>query len=255
MRTGIPTRAPFSGSPGSGAAPSRRSRVRRLSLGLLWLLLGLVAFAVVCLALALLLVPTLAAPTSDFVMAPDPARLEQLQRRVEETAGRLLQAPGEPTPLVVEAADLNAILARALAGASGERGLVVDRARVVLTPGRVRLEGAFAFRGAGVPGYLRDRSMGLVLRVAPRVDDGRLVLGVIGAQLGRVPLPVGLLLRVARAQALLPPEIEVDATARAVRVALPDLGPPDLEGLRIRLVGLTVEEGRILLDLRLAQGS
>lgn len=223
---------------------------RRTAVVLAWALLGTLGFGIVSLALGILLGPSLAAPTSTFSMMTDPTRLSRLEDRVEKLGEELSKAPGATASLVVEAADLNAMLARALGGDSGE-GFRAERARVVLTPERLRLEAAFMLGGRGVPAYLRDRTVGLVVRVAPRVDNGTLALGVVGAQLGRVPLPVGLLLRFAGPRAPLPPEIVVDAGARTVRIALPNLAPPEAEGVRLRLVGLAVEEGRLILEFRL----
>lgn len=207
---------------------------------------GLVAAgAVVVLAVAVLiagwiLLPTLASPTdADWEMAEaDPEHTEEIRERLEEGMDRALAEERHVVVLTEE--DLNALLAQSLERWRPEDLPPEDRPRF-----RFRLEeGVVALDVVGpvpedvgrVPGRLEGAHTGLSLDLRPRADGDVLALGVVGARLGRIPLPVGL------AMGLLPhlpldPEVAfLDPARGELRIPLePLVGVPALpEGVHLR---------------------
>lgn len=243
--------------PSRAAAGGERGSLGCLGWGLI--VAGVLVVAGVGAFIALwLLLPTLVSPVDpDWEMAgPDPERTEEIRGELEEGMDRALIEGRAGAEVTQE--DLNILLAQAL-----ERWQPPDvppehrpRLRFLVGDGAVTLEvvGPVSEDMRGVPGRLRGVMTGVALDLRPRAAGDALAMGVEGARVGRIPLPVGLAMNLVPHLPLDPEAAFLDPARGELRIPLePLVGVPSLpEG--VRLEDLEVVDGALLLEFAASPG-
>ncbi|MBA4119652.1 MAG: hypothetical protein C0513_03000 [Isosphaera sp.] len=197
--------------------------------------------------------------------AGDPALLERAQG-VENGATTLLSEPHPIDP----ASGVSEVWSVSLSDEDATAWLVGKLPRWAVSRGAVRRwpaeiaqlqvrfeRGRIAFGAEVVHSGTRRY---FVARLRPRVDrSGALWTPAVGASVGRLPIPAGLLLSSGTlgAAGRIPDEVaqlpQTDGLLRALTSAAPLVRSPVIrlpDGRRVRLVGLRVEPGALVMDLR-----
>lgn len=230
------------------------------------ILVAVIVIPVVLLGGAWLMLPTIVSPadTEWTMVQADPASTQAVEERLQGSLSRLNQEGSTTLELTQE--ELNQILAQAIqemrsrhaaqaqeAGAGEEeeemaRAAAGTRGRFVIEEGVVRLDMVVDIpqEVAGIPGRLRGQTTGMELALRPRAAGSTVALGVEGARIGRVPVPVnmalGLLQRTPAAH-----EIQwMDPETREIRIPVQEMG--DLpQGVTVDRI--QAEGGRLVMEL------
>lgn len=145
--------------------------------------------------------PRLIAPTETIEMVESPQVLQEwtqgLQAMAEKLAPQLQAATSATFEFEVSEEVFNALLAAQFK--TPMEGVPLEGARVNLYPGAIGLAANFALPTADMPfpEFLRPSRVGVTVKVALAAEDGVLRATPRSVKLGRLRLPVGLMLRLA----------------------------------------------------------
>lgn len=218
----------------------------------------LVVMAVALVAGAWMALPRLVAPEDpDWEMAaPDADRAEEIREGMDAVVARAADEGRGEIHLSQE--DLNVLLAQALDRWHPEGVPPEDRPRLrfLVEEGIVSLEavGRVPQDARRIPGRLRGELTGLTLVLTPRAAGDAMAMGVDGAYVGRIPLPVGLAMGLLPHVPLDPDVGFLDPARGEIRIPLEPLaGVPELPP-GVHLTALEPVDGSLRLEFARGAG-